>query len=120
MGSATYNCYEEEVMSVWEEGQQMLHEEEMEDFRRSQEDDRDFDDTDEVETQEDQKERTCPVCKKTYSTFPALSRRDNKTEICPDCGTEEALTDYIKSEYVKCWKCGILYPAKDIGHCFND
>jgi len=26
----------------------------------------------------------------------ALSRRDNKTEICSDCGTREALEDYFQ------------------------
>ena len=34
---------------------------------------------------------TCPKCGKEYSGRPALSRTDNKTQICPDCGTIEAL-----------------------------
>ena len=33
----------------------------------------------------------CPKCGQTYSEHPALSRQDNKTLICPDCGTREAL-----------------------------
>ena len=33
----------------------------------------------------------CPVCGNTYQGVPALSRKDNKTHICPDCGTREAL-----------------------------
>ena len=33
----------------------------------------------------------CPICGGEYSAPPALSRRDNKTRICPDCGTREAL-----------------------------
>ncbi len=33
----------------------------------------------------------CPVCGSAYTGHPALSRRDNKTLICPDCGTREAL-----------------------------
>lgn len=37
-------------------------------------------------------ERTCPVCGEVYRGHPALSRVDNKTLICPDCGTREALT----------------------------
>lgn len=53
MGSATNTYYEEEVMSVWEEGQQMLHEEEMETFRRSQEDDEDYSEPEPLETDED-------------------------------------------------------------------
>lgn len=36
--------------------------------------------------------RICPKCGKEYDGYPALSRTDNKTEICPDCGTREALT----------------------------
>lgn len=38
------------------------------------------------------KERTCPICGEVYKRPPALSRKDNKTFICPDCGTREALT----------------------------
>ena len=35
--------------------------------------------------------RTCPLCNKEYSDYPAISRVDNKTEICSECGTREAL-----------------------------
>ena len=34
---------------------------------------------------------TCPFCGQTYSGRPAISRTDNKTPICTDCGTREAL-----------------------------
>ncbi len=33
----------------------------------------------------------CPRCGRTYRDIPAISRADNKTLICPDCGTREAL-----------------------------
>lgn len=33
----------------------------------------------------------CPKCGKQYTGHPALSRADNQTLICPDCGTREAL-----------------------------
>ena len=33
----------------------------------------------------------CPLCGKIYHEPPALSRADNETLICPDCGTREAL-----------------------------
>jgi hydrogenase maturation factor HypF (carbamoyltransferase family) len=33
----------------------------------------------------------CPKCHRPYRDRPALSRLDNKTRICPDCGTREAL-----------------------------
>lgn len=35
--------------------------------------------------------RICPICGKPYGEHPALSRTDNKTLICPDCGTRQAL-----------------------------
>ncbi|MCH3997915.1 MAG: hypothetical protein LKF15_10570 [Lachnospiraceae bacterium] len=35
--------------------------------------------------------RVCPICGRTYGEVPALSRIDNKTLICPDCGTRQAL-----------------------------
>lgn len=35
--------------------------------------------------------RICPRCHKEYIGYPALSRKDNSTEICPDCGTIESL-----------------------------
>lgn len=33
----------------------------------------------------------CPKCGREYTGRPALSRLDNETLICPDCGTREAL-----------------------------
>ena len=41
--------------------------------------------------------KKCPKCGKTYTEYPALSRRDNKTYICPQCGTEEAMEDFKKA-----------------------
>lgn len=35
--------------------------------------------------------RVCPECGQAYSEPPALSRKDNRTEICPICGMLEAL-----------------------------
>ena len=32
-----------------------------------------------------------PKCGAIYHERPAISREDNTTEICPDCGTREAL-----------------------------
>lgn len=36
-------------------------------------------------------ERTCPICGRSYTGHPAMSRTDNETLICPDCGTRQAL-----------------------------
>ena len=35
--------------------------------------------------------RLCPLCGKAYTERPALSRTDNETLICPDCGTRQSL-----------------------------
>ena len=35
----------------------------------------------------------CPICGREYYGHPALSRTDNETPICPDCGIRQALTD---------------------------
>ena len=32
----------------------------------------------------------CPKCGQEYSGHPSLSRVDNQTLVCPDCGTREA------------------------------
>lgn len=33
----------------------------------------------------------CPICKNELGKYTAISRKDNKTEICSNCGTLEAL-----------------------------
>jgi len=40
--------------------------------------------------------RECPRCKKLFTGYPALSRKDNKTEICSPCGVEEAIEQFIQ------------------------
>lgn len=40
--------------------------------------------------------KICARCGKAISGYPAISRKDNKTEICNNCGTLEALEDFIK------------------------
>ena len=37
----------------------------------------------------------CPRCKREIKGEPAISRKDNETEICSNCGTAEALSDHI-------------------------
>ena len=34
----------------------------------------------------------CPLCGKVYRGVPALSRVDNQTLVCPDCGIKESLS----------------------------
>lgn len=40
----------------------------------------------------------CPKCGREYSGHPAISRDDNKTKICPRCGTNEAITIFIQNK----------------------
>ena len=40
--------------------------------------------------------KICANCGKAIIGHPALSRKDNKTEICSNCGTLEAIEDFIK------------------------
>lgn len=35
--------------------------------------------------------KICPKCKKEYDKPSAISRDDNKTEICPVCGMKEVI-----------------------------
>ena len=44
-----------------------------------------------------EKTRICPICGREYADYPALSRRDNTTEICPACGVDEALDDFFNN-----------------------
>ena len=43
------------------------------------------------------KTRICPICGREYTDYPALSRRDNTTEICSACGVDEALDDFFNN-----------------------
>ncbi len=52
-----------------------------------------------------QKRHECPKCGKYYVGYPALSREDNKTEICPGCGAKEALKALVfrDANTLNCW-----------------
>lgn len=52
----------------------------------------------------ERKERVCPVCGETYTDYPALSRRDNKTEICPQCGIVEAIAEALEDFFNNTYK----------------
>ena len=41
--------------------------------------------------------KKCPKCGEIIVGYPALSRKDNKTKICSQCGVKEALE--IFAEY---------------------
>lgn len=40
------------------------------------------------------KESICPACGQKYNGYPATSRKDGITEICPDCGMREAFVAF--------------------------
>ena len=40
----------------------------------------------------------CPICGKVFTDPPALSRKDNKTQICPECGIDEALEAFYEAD----------------------
>ena len=40
------------------------------------------------------KPQKCPICGEDFKGYPALSRRDNETEICSKCGIKEAIQQY--------------------------
>ena len=37
----------------------------------------------------------CPECGKEYTAHPAVSRKDNTTPICTDCGIRQSLAPVI-------------------------
>lgn len=38
---------------------------------------------------DNKRKKICPSCKKVYTEYPAISRKDNKTLICSECGMKE-------------------------------
>ena len=49
--------------------------------------------------------KTCPICGHKYTDAPALSRLDNVTFICPECGQRQALesigvTDTAEQDHI--------------------
>ena len=40
--------------------------------------------------------KVCANCGKAIIGYPAISRKDNKTEICSNCGSLEAIEEFMK------------------------
>lgn len=53
-----------------------------------------------------------PVSKEA-PPFPALSRTDNETYICSDCGTDEALRDFTRERLAEPWEWPVEVPWGD-------
>ena len=66
--------------------------------------------------------KKCPKCGAIISLYPAISRRDNKTEICSDCGVIEAMEDYInhKNKYNEIFKLKDMLDKEHIDYSFID
>ena len=41
--------------------------------------------------------RFCSLCSDPMGGYPAISRKDNQTEICSTCGLKEALEAYNRN-----------------------
>lgn len=58
--------------------------------------------------------KICPRCKTNFlrpvKATNALSRRDNKSYICSDCGIDEAMIDYFRGKEDLSW----LKEMKDV------
>ena len=69
-----------------------------------------------------EEKKKCPKCGAIISLYPAISRRDNKTEICSDCGVIEAMEDYInhKSKYNEIFKLKDMLDKEHIDYSFID
>lgn len=55
--------------------------------------------------------RRCPRCNREYVASPTISRQDNKTEICPNCGMIESLvtfSEHIEKEKRKSYRRKIM------------
>lgn len=53
--------------------------------------------------------RMCPKCRRLYTEAPALSREDNETLICADCGILESLESIGISEEERLKILGIIH-----------
>lgn len=63
--------------------------------------------------------RRCSKCKKYFKEPPALSRLDKKTEICPLCGTKEALDAAGITEESSVRKMVLEEVAKNMRPCYS-
>lgn len=53
----------------------------------------------------------CPLCGEVYFNYPALSRIDNETNICPNCGLREATRPQTTDSFRELWSESKSMPA---------
>lgn len=56
----------------------------------------DWNSTSKIHLRISRKRKICPICRNEIKGYPSLSRKDNKIEICSNCGTLEALETLIQ------------------------
>ena len=61
--------------------------------------------------------QVCPSCGKNFNCYPAISRKDNKTEICPECGEKTMKkTGYLLSVMMIVCLCALVPAFKCEAH----
>lgn len=59
------------------------------------------------------KKKICPICESEYPQYSAFARCDNEIEICPDCGSFEAMLNYYKTFPVDIWELKAYWQNAD-------
>ena len=63
--------------------------------------------------EEYERSAVCPLCGRHYTDHPALSRIDNETLICPECGTRQALASIGVDEEEQDEIIAVIYEHAD-------
>ena len=64
---------------------------------------------------------TCPICKRMITGVPAISRTDNKTEICADCGVRQSVEQYVNYTMKQAAKKTIEdFNMEDVVHVYEE
>ena len=64
--------------------------------------------------------RICPNCGAVYSAPSAISRKDDRTPICPECGIREALESIGCSLESQEHILDVIRTYSDPGRCSSD
>lgn len=59
--------------------------------------------------------KICPICGNPYTGHPALSRTNDKTEICSDCGIRQSLQSIGISPEEQEKSCRLSIGIRNIG-----
>lgn len=59
--------------------------------------------------------KKCPMCTRQYTDYPAISRTRNHEDICPNCGTAQAMAQFELATSTTYQTRGIAQWAEDWG-----